>query len=365
MKTISTLFAAVLLNISQSFAQTSLFENFEGETATSLTNTGWVISNNSIVMVETNAEINGSMTTRFDVASGQGTTRGSITTPTITFSNQLANVSFKYRNGALNTSATRTITFGWFDGTNFTQLGVITLNNASPTTVQSHSLNTTVTAGANSKLRFNLSGSGSNASDLYIDDLSFATTAMVPLPIKLLSFSSNMSNNKAQLSWSVADNETGDFFKVEKSTDGRNFTNIATLFTTNKIGTDAYSFRDADDLTSTTYYRLKIVNKDNSISYSKIVTLKTSKESAAASLAIVQNPVTSSTLQFQYTATTSSIGKAVLYNAAGVSVMSANVSLQKGSNALSLNLVNTINSGTYILEISNGTERCLAKLIKK
>lgn len=185
-----------------------------------------------------------------------------------------------------------------------------------------------------------------------------------PLPIKLLSFSGNILNSKAQLSWSVAENETGDHFEIEKSTDGKTFSNAGVLFTTNKIGKETYSFREASPLTATTYYRLKVINKDNSTSYSKIITLKTDKETAASSLTIVQNPVTS-TLQFQHTATESGISKAILYNAAGVRVMSKDISVQKGSNAVSINLDHTINQGTYILEISSGRERSVAKLIKQ
>ena len=98
--------------------------------------------------------------------------------------------------------------------------------------------------------------------------------AEIPLPIKLLSFQGAVVNGKAQLNWLVDDNHTGDRFQIEKSNDGKNFSVNSVLFTTTKIGTETYTYTENAKLEGGAYYRIKIINKDNSVSYSKIVFLK-------------------------------------------------------------------------------------------
>jgi hypothetical protein len=94
------------------------------------------------------------------------------------------------------------------------------------------------------------------------------------LPIKLLSFNGNLVNNKASLQWSVADNETGAYFEVQKSNDGKMFNTVAVVFVSRKIGTENYSFTDTKDLGSEGFYKIKIVNNNGSTSQSRVVLLR-------------------------------------------------------------------------------------------
>ena len=58
----------------------------------------------------------------------------------------------------------------------------------------------------------------------------------IPLPVKLLSFQGGLSKTQTQLNWTVAENETGNYFEVERSSDGKNFTTVAVISTTQKTG---------------------------------------------------------------------------------------------------------------------------------
>jgi hypothetical protein len=378
MKTISTLLIAFVLFASKTVQAQS--QNFEAvNIITTLQSNCWNfygISETTTLPIEGSRHLYIIPTTSTDNNIQSNSNIGQIAAPYLDFT-QATTITFSYRlQSSLSNNAKRYITVRLSNGTTSQVLSTITLNN---TTTTASSITSTISIPAGNgikRLIFDFTGDGDGNTGMYFDNLiisgaTYAYTASCgpiasasPLPIKLLSFSGSIVNKKAQLNWSVAENETGDRFEIEKSTDGRTFVSMSTLFTTDKIGTEAYSFRDGAELTATAYFRLKVINKDNSVSYSKIVTLKNDTEITANTLTLVQNPV-ATTLQFQYKASTAGINKLVIYNTAGMMVMSTNVSLQKGSNAVSINIDNKISTGTYFVEISNGTERSVAKMIKK
>jgi hypothetical protein len=90
------------------------------------------------------------------------------------------------------------------------------------------------------------------------------------LPINLLTFDAKkVSANGAQVSWLISSGSNPEQFEVLKSSDGRNFSSIGTV-----AGVDRqynYSFADHNLSTGTSYYRLKMTDKNGKISYSQIV----------------------------------------------------------------------------------------------
>lgn len=187
--------------------------------------------------------------------------------------------------------------------------------------------------------------------------------APITLPVKLMNFQGSVAGNKAQLKWSVADNETGNFFQVLRSTDGRSFSESATLFVNGKAGAESYSFADSRELDAVTYYKLKIVNKDGSVSYSGIIALKSATTPGGSALVILQNPVVS-TLNFNYTSATATQSQINIYSTTGVKVYSSSLAGQKGTNTVSLNLDRHLAAGTYLLEVVNGSDRSVTRLVK-
>lgn len=187
---------------------------------------------------------------------------------------------------------------------------------------------------------------------------------LAPMPVKLMSFAGSIASNKAQLRWSVADNETGDQFQVLRSADGNNFTEVGTVFISHKAGAESYTFADSRDLDAVTYYKLKIINKDRSVSYSNVIALKSATAKTASGITILKNPV-ESVLTFTYSATTAAQGQVAIYNTLGVKVFSSRLTSQKGSNSVSLTLEGHLAAGTYILEVVNGTDRAVTRMIKR
>ena len=172
--------------------------------------------------------------------------------------------------------------------------------------------------------------------------------APVLLPLKLISFNAVAEGSTVNISWKVDENETGNYFEVEKSTDGKNFTSIEKVFV--QPGTGIKEYTSVDQLSSgEVYYRIKMVNKDLSITYSKVVVLKNGN--SAAELQILNNPA-SSTLNITYQAGKESNNTIRVYSISGVKVYEQKVNAAKGLNKLSIP-VQSLQRGIYVVVIDS------------
>ena len=203
-----------------------------------------------------------------------------------------------------------------------------------------------------------------NGLRMYMNSFLTPSMFLCPLPLSIISFSGTLSQGVPLLKWVVAQNETGDHFEVQRSSDGINFSTVAAIATTNKEGLESYAFNDQKIYGNNAYYRLKMVNKSFSIVYSKIIMLKDAKGKNAGKITILENPVTSA-LTFNYNATISGIKTVALYNSLGVNVYSATIPIQPGVNSISLALDNRIAKGIYIMVLNDNTETSTAKIIRQ
>ena len=194
--------------------------------------------------------------------------------------------------------------------------------------------------------------------------MSFSNCNLSILPVKLISFNGNLQNDKANLYWNVAENETGNHFELEKSADGLNFSFQIMIFNTLKQGSEGYTFKDPKELEAPAYYRLKIVNKNNTISYSNIIKLTPNTSTLSSQIQMMQNPVLTS-LNFTYNSTANTISNMNVYDLSGRKVMSIPITSLKGSNVVSMDISNKLIAGSYLLEITNSFERNIAKFIKE
>jgi hypothetical protein len=208
-----------------------------------------------------------------------------------------------------------------------------------------------------------VSPAGLRLNSLWFKSFSLAPQKALPtLPLQLINFQGNINDNKVGLQWTVAENETGNSFELEKGFDGVHFTTAALIFTTTKAGEENYSYKESIEQTS--FYRLKMINKDNSVSYSKTIRVAVEKSESSNQVRILQNPVTAS-LQFSYSAPSNESTTVNIYTLTGTKLFSTRLPSQKGTNTQLLNLNSKINPGVYLLEIINGTERSISKFMKQ
>lgn len=89
-------------------------------------------------------------------------------------------------------------------------------------------------------------------------------------PAKVVSFNGSISKNKVVLQWIVSKNESAAQFEVEKSYDRKRFIMTALVFGTDKTDSDSYFFYEKKGK-SKVQYRIKIINKDQTIGYSSVI----------------------------------------------------------------------------------------------
>jgi hypothetical protein len=91
-----------------------------------------------------------------------------------------------------------------------------------------------------------------------------------------MSFSAQRIDGQVKLKWQSAEEKNTSHFEVERSADGKQFTQ---LLTKNAQGNSAslvsYNVIDNSPLSGTSYYRLKMVDLDGTFEHSKMVSVST------------------------------------------------------------------------------------------
>jgi hypothetical protein len=101
----------------------------------------------------------------------------------------------------------------------------------------------------------------------------------IPLPVQLLSFTANVKANSIHVFWTTASEKNNDFYTIERSLNGYDYTVIANIKgagTSNNIIN--YQYIDAFPENGINYYRLKQTDFDGTYTYSEIIAVKYSFE---------------------------------------------------------------------------------------
>ncbi|NNC83695.1 MAG: T9SS type A sorting domain-containing protein [Flavobacteriales bacterium] len=119
-----------------------------------------------------------------------------------------------------------------------------------------------------------------------------ATLDCTPLPIELLRFEGYAEEGRAILEWATAGEVNNDYFSLERSRDGINFTVIGTTpGAGNSSALLEYSFIDRQAELGPNYYRLKQTDYDGTNSTSPVIVVYISPSSDNASIQLYPNPV--------------------------------------------------------------------------
>jgi hypothetical protein len=161
----------------------------------------------------------------------------------------------------------------------------------------------------------------------------------------------------------VADNETANGFEIERSFNGRDFTTVALVFASEKMGTENYMYYETASGTDKVMYRLKMIDKNREVDYSRILIFQL-KSTIVNNIKIIGNPVNDK-LTFSYTSSSTQSVDVKIYDMSGRVVLKNKVNSLEGSNVLSLPLSSTFKTGMYVVEVNNGTELHSSKFVKQ
>ncbi|MFZ1784952.1 MAG: S8 family serine peptidase [Ferruginibacter sp.] len=174
-----------------------------------------------------------------------------------------------------------------------------------------------------------------------------------PLPVSLLSFEAVKQNKKVLLQWITENELNADIYIVERSTDGINYAGIGTVNAYNTNNRSSYNFTDLLPIPGLNFYRLKMMDKNATFSYSPV--RKIDFISTADDFTVYPNPVKDGRLTI---ASSGNINNAVLYDAAGRMIKTFRLSGR--SNTLDLS---GVSPGTYQLRMFTENAIQTAKII--
>lgn len=202
--------------------------------------------------------------------------------------------------------------------------------------------------------------SSNAAQQVYSATAQSSFTVSTALPVQLISFRATAQKKQVALQWETASEAQSDRYIVERSTDGQAFTAIATIPAAgNSEVLRSYNTLDAAPHNGMNLYRLKMMEKDGSSSYSTIATVNMS---AGASVTVAPNPMHDrTTVAIGATSTEAAVFS--LYSLDGKVIRTYTLSLQDGTTVLELQREN-LPQGFYIyrLRTANGRELMTGKL---
>ncbi|MFB9865383.1 T9SS type A sorting domain-containing protein [Rufibacter immobilis] len=195
------------------------------------------------------------------------------------------------------------------------------------------------------------------------NEYAYRTAAIVtPLPVTMISFTAKVQKDGVQLEWATAAEKNNDFFSVERSTDGKNFSVVGQV----KGGGNSnvllnYGFLDNKSVSGTSYYRLKQVDFDGKFEYSKIIAVQT-KAAAAPQVTVkaYPNPTTDAV---NLDLTNVAPAKVMVKVFALDGRMVKTVELEGGA-VQKLDLTN-VATGTYLLKLAGNGFETVLRVVKQ
>lgn len=183
------------------------------------------------------------------------------------------------------------------------------------------------------------------------------------LPIILSSFNAAMNEGAVDLNWTTATESNSDHFSIQRSTNaGASWNEIGTVAAAGNSNTPvSYSYTDNKPAEGTSEYRLQLVDKDGSFSYSEV---KAISQGIVTAVSIYPNPAR----DFVNLTLSGTAGESMLirlYNASGALLQAKNVA-NAGGTTVPL-AVSSYPEGNYLIVVSaaDGSRQISKLLITK
>ena len=176
------------------------------------------------------------------------------------------------------------------------------------------------------------------------------TEANIVLPVKLINFSIEEKNEKNLLQWKTVTESNSSHFNIERSSNGQDYEAIgrvtASGFSSSEIN---YNFTDAAPLTGINYYRLAMIDKDNSKEYSGIVSIL-SKSNQSLSIVAAQISTGKKDITIKIASTQNQKANLIIFDQGGRIILNEAITIQKGMNTIN-KATPVISKGIYYLKL--------------
>ena len=173
-------------------------------------------------------------------------------------------------------------------------------------------------------------------------------SAALLLATNFTSFTAAKQPEGNKLSWTIDKAFDYSSFQVERSADGTNFTKIASLKAADLPGQSTFQYTDALNYDARSYYRIKVLEKDGSSIYTRIIVIL--NEETTDLFSVSPNPATSY-INIKSSGSSKLVDIRVL-NANGAEVKKVAKQNFAINNFLRIS-VNELSAGNYFVEIRN------------
>ncbi|WP_207515824.1 T9SS type A sorting domain-containing protein [Longitalea luteola] len=187
------------------------------------------------------------------------------------------------------------------------------------------------------------------------------------LPVKLLGFTAGKVNNDVRLNWSATEAVRFSHFEVERSMDGMTFSAIGKVeWQLSAIGNATFNFTDPGILQAAPnnmlYYRLRMVDADGKVDYSKIVRVATDHNPLSL-INVYPTPFVNEIFVKTAMITTGKVDLS-LADLSGRVLTSKNTFVPSGENVISVPLPAELPKGIYLLRVRINDQVTTVKLFK-
>jgi len=194
--------------------------------------------------------------------------------------------------------------------------------------------------------------------------VSTTATSCTVLPVRLISFNAQRNNKDVTLNWQIADEFGMKGYEVERSDNNGSFRTVASVAALNNAKNQSYSAMDKNAFTisPTVQYRLKQIDGDGTVNYSRVITVKSTSSISDISFA---NPFNGA-LKMQLNLATAQPVSAYLYDMQGKLVASEKTKMYNAaSNTIIMASTANLQRGVYMLKVIAGTDQAVYKVVKQ
>lgn|GEM_PF-7026659 len=177
-----------------------------------------------------------------------------------------------------------------------------------------------------------------------------------PLSIKLDNIAAKNMGQKNRIDWNTLREDAGDEFVLERSSNGKEFTNLAVIAA--KGNASSYSYWDEAPFSGMNYYRLKMKDMNNYIHYSNIVSAFVNDKNAFA-IEAFPNPV-SDQLNIRIYGAVKQAVQISICDVTGKEVWKLSV-----ANAMQTIDMSNWSTGIYFLKYSDADKKQTVKIVKQ
>lgn len=202
----------------------------------------------------------------------------------------------------------------------------------------------------------------------YFAPITMPLQQVTTLPVYYLSFDAVVNNNTVLLKWVTAQEINNSHFEVERSFDMSNYSTAGLVldgFPANGTG-KSYMFKDnAAQLQgqSIVYYRLKQIDIDGKVTYSKVIAVRLQAKTDVA-MEVSPNPFIEN-MNVRFSSNESGTAQIRILNVTGQTMLSKQSIISRGYNSIQVDGLKGLATGMYVAQLlMNGAVIDNQKVIK-